>query len=100
MNTELEALLVVQQDDDVIRGIQARQDALAPRLAALDKIRQRAVSYRVEMVPHPGLQIRDVVSLTTDEHTGLACSVESLRLPYREHGGSAELTVRSLAWVA
>jgi len=43
VNTELEALLVVQQDDDVIRGIQARQDALAPRLAALDKIRQRAV---------------------------------------------------------
>ncbi len=43
MNTELEALLVVQQDDDVIRGIQARHDALAPRLAALDKVRLRAV---------------------------------------------------------
>jgi predicted nucleic acid-binding Zn-ribbon protein len=43
VNTELEALLVVQQDDDVIRGIQARHDALAPRLAALDKVRQRAV---------------------------------------------------------
>ena len=43
MNSDLEALLVVQQDDDVIRGIQARHDALAPRLAALDKVRQRAV---------------------------------------------------------
>jgi predicted nucleic acid-binding Zn-ribbon protein len=43
VNTELEALLVVQQDDEVIRGIQARHDALAPRLAALDKVRLRAV---------------------------------------------------------
>ncbi|MBL0172585.1 MAG: hypothetical protein IPP90_18115 [Gemmatimonadaceae bacterium] len=43
MNPELEALLVVQQDDDVIRGIEARRDAFAPRLAALDKARQRTV---------------------------------------------------------
>ena len=43
MNPELEALLVVQQDDDVIRDIEARRDAFAPRLAALDKARQRAV---------------------------------------------------------
>lgn len=43
MNPELEALLVVQQDDDVIRGIEARRDAFAPRLAALDKARQRAL---------------------------------------------------------
>ena len=43
MNPELEALLVVQQDDDVIRSIEARRDAFAPRLAALDKARQRTV---------------------------------------------------------
>lgn len=43
MNPELEALLVVQQDDDVIRDIEARRDAFAPRLAALDKARQRAL---------------------------------------------------------
>ncbi len=42
MNTELEALLVVQQHDESIRAIEARRDSLAPRLAALDKARQRA----------------------------------------------------------
>ena len=42
MNPELEALLVVQQHDEGIRAIEARRDSLAPRLAALDKARQRA----------------------------------------------------------
>ena len=42
MNTELQALLIVQQDDEVIRAIEARREALAPRLAALDKARKRA----------------------------------------------------------
>ncbi|MEY4958139.1 MAG: hypothetical protein RL409_2396, partial [Gemmatimonadota bacterium] len=42
MNTELKALLIVQQDDEVIRAIEARRDALAPRLATLDKARKRA----------------------------------------------------------
>ena len=42
MNPELEALLVVQQHDEGIRGIEARRDSLSPRLAALDKARQRA----------------------------------------------------------
>lgn len=42
MNRELEALLIVQQDDEVIRGIEARREAFAPRLAALDKARKRA----------------------------------------------------------
>ena len=42
MNTELQALLIVQQDDEVIRAIEARRDALAPRLATLDKARKRA----------------------------------------------------------
>lgn len=44
MNRELEALLVVQQHDEVIRGIEARRDAFSPRLAALDTARQRAVT--------------------------------------------------------
>ncbi len=42
MNTELQALLIVQQDDEVIRAIETRRDALAPRLATLDKARKRA----------------------------------------------------------
>lgn len=44
MNRELEALLIVQQHDEVIRGIEARRDAFSPRLAALDAARQRAVT--------------------------------------------------------
>lgn len=42
VNTELQALLVVQQHDEVIRAIETRRDALAPRLATLDKARKRA----------------------------------------------------------
>jgi len=42
VNTELQALLIVQQDDEVIRAIEARRDALSPRLATLDKARKRA----------------------------------------------------------
>lgn len=42
MNHELEALLVVQQDDAVIRDVQSRRDAIAPRLLALDQARKRA----------------------------------------------------------
>jgi len=42
VNPELAALLVVQQDDDAIRAIEARRDALSPRLAAMDKAMERA----------------------------------------------------------
>lgn len=42
MNHELEALLLVQHDDEHIREIQARHDAFAPRLTTLDKLRKRA----------------------------------------------------------
>lgn len=42
MNQELEALLAVQMDDEGIREIQSRRDAIGPRLAALDQERKRA----------------------------------------------------------
>ena len=74
------------------------QCTAAARTVRDRKLRQRALSFTVQMVPHPGLQIRDVVSLTTDEHTDLLCTVEALRLPYREDGGLQELTARSLSW--
>lgn len=44
MNPELETLLVVQQDDEVIRNMEARRAAFAPRLADLDNARQRIVN--------------------------------------------------------
>ncbi|HYW32069.1 MAG TPA: hypothetical protein VE869_11225 [Gemmatimonas sp.] len=43
MNPELQALLRVQDDDEAIRAIEARRDALGPRVLALDKARQRAI---------------------------------------------------------
>lgn len=41
--SEIQALLIVQQDDEAIRAIEARRDALGPRVIALDKARQRAI---------------------------------------------------------
>ncbi len=68
MNTELQALLVVQQHDEVIRAIEARRDALAPRLATLDKARKRAAdevsrtegALERELEKHRGLEARIV----------------------------------------
>lgn len=42
MNTLLEAILALQAQDDVVDGLRARLDALAPRLAELDAARQQA----------------------------------------------------------
>ncbi len=43
MSSEIQALLRVQQDDEAVRAIEARRDALGPRVIALDKARQRAI---------------------------------------------------------
>ncbi len=43
MTKLLEALLALQTQDDVVDALRARLDALEPRLAELDTIRQRAV---------------------------------------------------------
>lgn len=43
INQELEALLVVQADDAVIREIEARRAEVAPRLAHLEQVYKRAV---------------------------------------------------------
>lgn len=43
MNTVLEAVLALQAQDDVVDALRDRLDALAPRLAELDTVRQRAI---------------------------------------------------------
>lgn len=43
MNTLLGALLDLQKQDDVVDALRDRLDALEPRLAELDQVRQRAV---------------------------------------------------------
>ena len=40
---KLESLLALQAQDDVVDGLRSRLDALAPRLAELDHVRQRAL---------------------------------------------------------
>ncbi|MDQ8158869.1 MAG: hypothetical protein P3B76_05970 [Gemmatimonadota bacterium] len=68
MNPELQALLIVQQDDEVIRAIETRRDALSPRLAVLDKARQRAAdevtrneaALERELTKHRALEARIV----------------------------------------
>lgn len=42
MQPELVALLAVQEDDDAIRAVEAELAAFAPRMASLDRARQRA----------------------------------------------------------
>ncbi len=44
MNPELQALLTVQQDDEVIRAIEARLQALLPRFNALEASRRQAAA--------------------------------------------------------
>jgi hypothetical protein len=64
----------------------------------LDRLRREsALRFTAEIVPHPALQAGDIVSITTDDYTGLACSIEALSLPYTAGGGSQSLTLRSLS---
>jgi hypothetical protein len=54
--------------------------------------------FQVEMVPHPGVQAGDVISLTSEALglSALACSVEEYTLPYLP-GDAMRLTVQELS---
>ena len=43
MHPDVEAILAVQTEDDLVEAIMAQLDAIAPRLAALDAVRARAI---------------------------------------------------------
>jgi Domain of unknown function (DUF5047) len=60
------------------------------------KRRESALRFTAEMVPHPALQAGDVVSVTTEDHDNLLCTIEALTLPYTADGGAQSLTLRSL----
>jgi hypothetical protein len=66
--------------------------AAATTLARLRRTASRRLS--VTMVPHPGLMIGDVVSVTGQGLTGTPCTVEALSLPYSP--GQQAMTVRVL----
>jgi hypothetical protein len=72
--------------------------AQAASITGLARIRrQTALRFDADIVPHPGLQLGDVVSITTDDYTDLLCTVEHLRLPWTADGGAEQLALRSLA---
>ncbi|WP_411282542.1 zinc ribbon domain-containing protein [Gemmatimonas sp.] len=88
MNTELQALLIVQQDDEVIRAIETRRDALAPRLATLDKARKRAAdevsrtdgALERELEKHRSLEARIVEhKLRHDKNVEVLNSAQKLK---------------------
>jgi hypothetical protein len=79
----------------LLTTITQAQEAARTVLARIK--RRTALAFKVTMVPHPGLQAGDVVSITTDDYTDLACTVETLTLPWTAGGGAQTLTVRSLA---
>lgn len=60
------------------------------------KMKQNAASFEIEMVPHPAIQIGDVLSITTPVLTNQIVEVTQLRLPYNHDGGSMRLTVRAI----
>lgn len=53
--------------------------------------------FAVSMVPHPGMQVGDVVTIDTADYRGLVCTVEALTLPYLADGGPMTITVRAVA---
>lgn len=64
------------------------------------KLREVSQEYTVDAVPHPALQDGDCVSLTSEKlgFSGVLCSVESIRLPYKTGDGTPmRLSVRALA---
>lgn len=58
--------------------------------------REAALTFTAEIVPHPALQVGDVVSITTEDYDGLLCTVEALNLPWTADGGAQTLTLREL----
>ncbi|MGC4769197.1 DUF5047 domain-containing protein [Micromonospora sp. DT44] len=74
----------------VAQATKAAQTVLARKKRSTSK------EFSVDMVPHPGMQAGDTISVTTDEYTGLLCSVEALTLPYTAGDGRQQLKVRSL----
>jgi hypothetical protein len=59
--------------------------------------RQTALRFDAQIVPHPALQLGDVVSITTDDYTDLLCTIEALRLPWTPDSNEPQmLTLRSL----
>lgn len=52
MNPDVEALLVVQHHDGIVRAIEARRDAFAPRLQVLDQVRAQARAEVMRIAAH------------------------------------------------
>jgi len=56
--------------------------------------REQATTLEVDAVPHPGVQLGDPVTVTTDDYAAAPGTVESYRLPYVPDGSPLSLGVR------
>lgn len=72
-------------------------EATAAARTILTRIqRTTSTEYTVSMIPHPALQVGDMVSLTTDDLDAVSCIIEALSLPYTPDGSAQSLRVRSV----
>lgn len=67
--------------------------------ARLRRRRKARPSITAETMPHPGLQVRDAVRVTTSDGrlTGARHIVDALRMPLTPDGGTQQLTLRRTA---
>ncbi|MEU7400704.1 DUF5047 domain-containing protein [Streptomyces sp. NPDC044948] len=76
----------------LMRTVDQCRKAAATTLARLRRTASRRLI--VSMVPHPGLMLGDIVSVTGQGLTAAPCAIETLSLPYSP--GEQTLTVRVL----
>lgn len=119
MNQELQALLVVQGDDEVIRDIEARLEALLPRLRTLEAVVKRVreevartdSAIEKELVKHRALEERIAehklrhernVGILNQAHkikeaTAAAAQVEAARRMLADEEGELSVSARRLS---
>jgi hypothetical protein len=79
-------------DSPLLTSVNECNQAAMTTLARLQRNGGR--SFTVTMVPNPTLQTGDVIAVTTDEVTGLVCTIESLKLPYKP--GTMTLNIKEV----
>jgi hypothetical protein len=81
------------ENDAITSTTQARRSAQA--ILAREK-KHTAIAYDIEMIPHPALQIGDVLRITTDQGRNELVEITELKLPYLHSDGTQSLVVRRI----
>jgi hypothetical protein len=76
-------------------------DSLSAARATANSILQRkkkynSVSYQITLIPHPALQVGDVITINTDQEKAQLVEITRLSLPYTHDGGAMHITVRTI----